>query len=231
MPMPEEELSSKVGGVAAILGAAILLAATLLHPSGAPPGEAWAAFAEYAADRLWVATHLAQLFGAVLMGGGLLSLSWRLRRARSGLWAGLGAAGALASLTLAGALQAVDGVALKLMVDRWSQAAFNAPIFEATFALRQVEIGLAAVTGLFWGLTAILYAAALLLSRDWPMWLSWLGFAGGAATLLSSILEAQTGFSDAAMALSMPSNLLLLLWVMLLGVVLLRNRRVTDGSA
>jgi len=48
--MPSEEHFSKVGGIGAILGVVVLLVATMLHPLGAHPGDAPAAFAEYAMD-------------------------------------------------------------------------------------------------------------------------------------------------------------------------------------
>ena len=226
--MSLEEYFSTVGGITAIVGVVILLIATLLHPLDAHPGDAPAAFAEYAADRFWVATHLGQLFGVVLIGGGLVSLSWRLRRGRAGMWAILGAVGALASISLAGALQAVDGVALKIMVERWSNAApeLQPLLFETAFAVRQIEVGLASVMGLLFGLTAVLYGGALLSSEEGPNWLGVLGIVGGAATMASSIVQAHTGFSDVAMAVSMPSSLVLLLWTTLVGVFLLRSSRL-----
>ena len=209
--MPSSDYFSKVGGVAAILGVVALLIATLLHPLDAHPSDAPAAFTEYAADQFWVASHLGQLAGIMLISGGLISLSWRLRAGRAGVWAILGAGGAIASLTLTGVLQAVDGIALKVMVDRWAAAAPSAkpPRFEAAFAVRQIEIGLASMVNVFFGLTAVLYAAALLCRSARSKWLGWIGIIAGAATVASGIIQAHTGFSDIAMAAGMPSNLLL----------------------
>ena len=50
---------------------------------------------------------------------------------------------AVAGMSLAAALQAVDGIALKFMVDRWSLASTETRVvvFEAAFAVRQIEIG------------------------------------------------------------------------------------------
>ena len=224
-PMPSEAYFSKVGGIAAILGAALLVIATSLHPADAHPLDAPAAFAEYAADRFWAATHLGALLGVVLITGGLIALSWRLREGRAGVWATLGAVGAVASLSVAGALQAVDGIALKVTVDRWVQVATEAqsPLFETAFAVRQVEVGLASIFSLFSGLTAALYAGALWTGKEAPGWLGWLGMVGGAATMAAAVILAHTGFSDVFMAVSMPSAVLLLLWTALVGVFLLRT--------
>ena len=46
---------------------------------------------------------------------------------------------------------------------------------------------------------------------------------GGLATMTAGIVQAHTGFSDAAMAVSMPSSLVLLLWAFLAGIYLLRR--------
>jgi hypothetical protein len=95
----------RLGGVLAIVGALTLLITTLLHPAGVSPNDAPSAFAEYAQAQSWVALHLGQLLGSFGIAGCLLLLSLELfRRCRAGLWAVLGAAGAVASLATAIAL-------------------------------------------------------------------------------------------------------------------------------
>ncbi|MDA2935334.1 hypothetical protein MYX82_13480 [Acidobacteria bacterium AH-259-D05] len=223
--MPSEQYFFKLGGLAAILGVLVLFTATLLHPLEAHPGDAPAAFTEYAADQYWVATHLGQLFGVVLISAGLISLSWRLREGRAGVWATLGALGAVASVSVAAALQAVDGIALKFMVDRWTSAPPDSKslFFESAFGVRQIEIGLASMMSLLVGLTVVLFGVALLLSLEGPTWLGLLGMLGGFATMAAGVVQAHTGFSDAAMAVSMPSSLVLLLWAFCAGIYLLRR--------
>ena len=58
---------SKVAATCALAGSVVLFIGTYLHPLAADPNEAVAAFSEYAADRLWVASHLTQLAGVVLL--------------------------------------------------------------------------------------------------------------------------------------------------------------------
>jgi len=62
---------ARLGGAAALVGTVLLFGATLLHPLGADPNDAPAAFAEYATDRLWVWTHLGQFLGFALLMAGL----------------------------------------------------------------------------------------------------------------------------------------------------------------
>jgi hypothetical protein len=207
---------------AAVAGSFLLLTGTLLHPMSADPNDPIAAFAEYAADRWWVASHLMQLGGVTLIVASLVLLAKILGRGRRGgeAWAELGKAAAVASLATAAALQAVDGVALKAMVNRW--AAANEPekqmVFQAAVAVRQVEIGLASMVSLLFGLTAATFGAALRADAGFPRWLAWLGLTGGAGLLVAGALMASTGFSAAAMNASMPATILLLAWLVGVGV-------------
>ena len=231
--MPSDKHLGRVGGISAIVGVIVLFLATMLHPMDAHPGDAPAAFAEYALDRFWVATHLGQLLGVVLIATGLVALSWKLRAGRAGAWALLAGVATVASVSLAGALQAVDGVALKFAVDRWSASAegARAAAFEAAYALRQVEVGLASVMGALFGLTVLLHGMALMLSPVAPSWLGLFGALAGLATLISSIVQAHTGFSDVAMATTMPSSLLILVWSICVGIFLLRTAGAVHNAA
>ena len=69
------QLNRRTGPAAAILGAVLLLIGTYLHPMDADPNAPAAAFAEYAADRIWIASHLLQLAGVALMVAGALLTS------------------------------------------------------------------------------------------------------------------------------------------------------------
>ena len=57
----------KLGAVCAVLGAVVLFIGTSLHPMKADPNDPVEAFPEYAADELWVASHLTQLAGVALI--------------------------------------------------------------------------------------------------------------------------------------------------------------------
>ncbi len=131
------------------------------------------------------------------------------------------------SLALAAALQAVDGIALKNMVDAWAAAPASQKegIFHAAFAVRQIEIGLASLLSLSWGLTATMYGVALLGDDTYPKWFAGVAIAGGVPTMVAGVAMAYTGFSGLVMAINMPANLLLLLWMLALGGFLWRYPR------
>jgi hypothetical protein len=216
----QTQAGSKIGAIAAIAGAVLLMVGTYLHPMSADPNVPLAAFAEYAASDNWVAIHLMQLFGVVLIAASLVLLSRKMADGPAAQWAALGAAGAIASVAVASALQAVDGVALKVMVDTWAATAepAKATLFSAAFGVRQIEVGLASMTSLLLGLTASIYGIALLIDRRFPRWIGVVALVGGVPTAIAGVVMAYTGFSNRSMVLGMPSNLLLVLWMIALGV-------------
>lgn len=216
----------KVGATCATLGSLLLLLGTFLHPMDADPHDSISAFTEYAANRIWIASHLTQLAGIALMVAALLILAKRLEAAGSSAWARLGAGGAVASLAVAAALQAVDGVALKVMVDAWANAAADqkAMAFQGAFAVRQIEVGLASMLGLLLGVTVTVYGVALLSARSFPRWLGAVAVVGGVPTAAGGIAIAYTGFSELAMTINMPANFILLVWMLALGVILWRHK-------
>ncbi|HXC51218.1 MAG TPA: hypothetical protein VN634_10070 [Candidatus Limnocylindrales bacterium] len=211
------------GGIAAVAGVVLLATGTWLHPMQADPNDAIDAFTEYAADRVWVASHLMQLAGVLLMSGALLVLERVLAEGRGAWWARIGAAGATAGIALAAALQAVDGIALKRMVDAWAGASEPSvfPLFAAAFAVRQIEVGLAAMLSIVLGSTTAIYGVAMHADSRFAPWIGWLAVFGGFTTACAGVVMAYTGFSDATMMINMPANFVLLLWMLAVGRILL----------
>jgi len=188
-----------------------------MHPMSADPNVPRAAFAEYAASHHWVAIHLMQLVGVILITASLVLLSRKMADGPAAEWATLGAAGAIASLSVAAALQAVDGVAVKVMVDTWAATPEPAS-FSAAFGVRQVEVGLASIGSLLFGLTATVYGIALAIDGRLPRWIAVVAIVGGVPTAIAGVVIAHTGFSNAAMVINMPANALLLFWMIALGI-------------
>jgi len=221
---------TKVGAVSAITGAILLFVGTSLHPMEADPNDPVAAFTEYAADSLWVASHLTQLLGIVLIVAALLTLTRLLTNDKGGGWSHLGSAFAIASLTIAAALQAVDGIALKVMVDNWVAApeSEKMAIFQATIGVRQIEVGLASMFSMLIGLTIVLYGVSIVISDRLSSWLGWIAIIGGGATVTAGVMYAYTGFSKAAMSVSMPAGMLLLIWLIVLGASMWRVSNKSD---
>lgn len=215
---------ARIAAACAPLGALVLLVSTMLHPLGADPNDAAAAFAEYAADPLWVWSHLGQFVGVAVLAMAFVGLAATFEAGRAAAWGRLGFAGIVATIAAAAALQAVDGVALKVMVDRWAAAtgAARDASFEAAFAVRQIEIGLASLLNVLFGFTSVLFGVAIISSARYPAWLGIGGLAVGLAMLASGGAMAVGGFSEIAMALSMTASFLFVVWLVVLAVLLWR---------
>jgi hypothetical protein len=199
----------------------------------ADPNDAPAAFAEYAASTSWVATHLGQFAGIALLAVALVALAASVEAGAPSAWARVGVVGVAASVAAAAVLQAVDGVALKLMVDRWARASGEDRMraFEGAFAVRQIEIGAASLLSILFGTTIAVFGVALLQSRRFPAWLGWVGLAGALGVIASGVAQAYAGFSALAMMLSMPASCLLLFWAILAGRLLWRLAPRLDAGA
>ena len=89
--------------------------------------------------------------------------------------------------------------------------------------MRQVEIGLAGMLSLVFGATATLFGIALLGGLTYARWIGALAIVGGASTVLSGIVMAFSGFSDLEMAISMPTSVVLVVWMLIVGVQMWRH--------
>ena len=95
--------------------------------------------------------------------------------------------------------------------------------------VRQIEVGLASVMSLLFGLTMCVYGVALISDHRFAKWLGWLPIIGGIPTAIGGVVIAYTGFSGLAMSINMPASSLLLIWMIALGILFWR--RDTEESA
>jgi uncharacterized membrane protein YGL010W len=234
---PSERYFSRVGSVAATAGIVVYGVSAVLHP-WTPPHQTEAAFAEYAAEPNWALIHLAELLGILLMSAAAIALAWRLRRGIAGVWATLGAAAMVVCASVYAIFTAVDGVALGMLVGRWADAEpeQQALLFEAAYAVRQIEAGLFSIQWLMFGVAAGLFAAAFFAEVEAPFrlnWLSgmgWLSALASAGTLAFAIVQARTGFSETSMAFQ--TGLYAgVVWIVAVGIFLYRHPQYGDDLA
>ena len=116
----------RIGSIAFLAGVIIAVVSTAIHPSTEDPFDHPLVFAEYARHDSWIAVHIGQLAGVIMVfAGGFVALYRLLVQSESSTasiisWFGL----ALAIMTASAiaVLQAVDGIALKMAVDSWVTA-------------------------------------------------------------------------------------------------------------
>jgi hypothetical protein len=223
--IPAERSFSQVGAVAAPLGLVVYFTSVVLHP-GTPPHETRAAFEQYAAEPYWGIIHLLELLGILLMTSAALALTWRLRRGRAGVWAVLGGVASAVFAGVYAVFAAVDGVALGVLVRRLAASGFDSNVlFEAAYAVRQVEAGLFALQWFMFGVAAAMYSAAFLraeLSGKWSPGMGALSALASVGTLAFGIVQAQTGFTETSMAFQ--TGLYVgVFWIAAVGIFLYRS--------
>lgn len=208
-------------------GAVALAAGTFLHPMHEDPNDAVRAFAEYAADRNWLASHLVQLTGVMFMVLGLIGMLHKARcdGALKLICAALGAS----VIAVSAALQAVDGIALKFMVDRWPAAlADKDALFNTAYAVRMIEIGLAAIASLMTGVTVLAASVAFHKAGFGGTILLVTGLLAGGLFAASAWVIGSSGFSALAMSVNLSAGILLMVWVLW---VALTGARFNQGQS
>jgi hypothetical protein len=209
-------------------GQALYIAATQLH-TGGEANNHHAIFDAYAHSRIWTAVHLGQFAAMAILLAGLLTLSLGLSE-RTETLGRLGAASAVAALALYGALQAVDGVALKQAVNAWVSApeAEKAVRFASAETLRWLEWGLRSYHDVATGLTLVLVAAIVAQVARLPRAVAILMGLSGFAYLVQGWVAGTEGFTPAQSVAIVLAWVLSLVWMTWLVVISSRGQEVGE---
>jgi hypothetical protein len=209
--------SLRLAAVLLLVGLVLFVGITAIHPGHEDANDHPAAFDEYSASAQWAAIHLGEFTGmtVIILGVVVLIFAFNTRQRILEIMGRLAAISAAAALALYGALQAVDGVALKRAVDAWASApqAEKAARFASAEAIRGLEEGMRSYQDVMLGLALILLAimvigvATNLRPIGYVMGLS--GFAQLAQGWILSI----EGFSPTHTTTIIVSEILIALWV------------------
>lgn len=223
--MKAPRLTARIGALLFLLALVVLVVSTQLPPSRENPMENPAVFREYAQSDLWIAVHLGQFVGFLLVIGGLVAFCFSLatRADAAAAVARFGLAAAVttgASFTI---LQAVDGIALKRTVDAWASAPPDQQVAASAAAeeIRWIEIGVNSLSFSLVGLTLVLYGIALALSAAYPRWLGWLAAAAGVVQVVRGLDTSYQGFISSIAELI--GLVLLVLWAMIMAIMMWRR--------
>ncbi|HVI38729.1 MAG TPA: hypothetical protein VM684_20990 [Gaiellales bacterium] len=234
---PERQLSDqpyRLSAVLALLGAVLLAVGTWMHPAHADAGVPTEAFAEYAADSraAWVAAHLLQFGGITGMTLATVLLARAVAGPRGSAWARVTTVCATAGLATAAVLQAVDGVALKAMVDLWSGAEEDrSKLFAAALTVRSIEIGLDALFALVFAAAFLTFGFGLLTAPAGSKGLGALAVVAAGVGAVNGGTLAVSGFSTATMFVTMVSGPLTLVWLLLAAAWSWRRATLPASSA
>src|ERR671916_495989 len=226
----------RMGSIAFFAGLAIAIGSTAIHPTGT--GEELMnnlfIFAVYAEDPLWIASHIGQFAGILLIfAGGFVALFRLLVKSESATASALAWFGLVTAIITASnftILQAVDGIALKIAVDTWyaippGEEERKAIYLGVAEGIRWTEWGLQSYYRMLWGAASLIFGVAIVKSVVLRKWIGAVGIAAGVVTIASGVVMAYVGFSSARDLVADLSTFIFYPWLVILGIFMWRKTR------
>jgi hypothetical protein len=218
----------RIGGLAAVVGAVLGLVGNLVHPV-TPIDDPLGVAEVIAESELWVAIHLAIVLGIGLMLGGLVAIRESIRGGVPGALARFGLVVGIVGTTVGLVLVILDGVGAFQLAQEWAEA----PSDEQAIALALVHVNetinfaLASLFNFsFAAVTFILFGLAVAFTDAYPRWLGWVAVLAGVLSLAAGTIQAAVGEpTDASRILTIFGPTLITLWLLVMGVLLLRKAR------
>jgi hypothetical protein len=212
----------RIGSIAFLAGVIIVIVSTTIHSSTEDPSNHPIVFAEYANDDSWIAVHIGQFAGGIMVfAGGFVALFRLLVQSGSGIasilaWIGL--AVAIPTASAIAVLQAVDGIALKMAVDSWVAAPpeEKAITFRVAEGIRFIEYGTNSIFRILQGTLAIIFGVAIAKSKILSKWIGVAGVVIGAVTIYAGLEVAYLGFGGLTTIIGI-SMIIYFIWVGILG--------------
>jgi hypothetical protein len=222
----------RIGSVAFLAGIVIFMVSTIgFHAGTMDPMDNPAVFGVYAQSDPWIAAHIGQFAGIMLIyAGGFVALHRLLVHSESGVASALawfGLAVAIITASTYAILQAVDGVAQKISTSTWfaiplEDTEEKAIAFRVAEGIRWTEIGINSYFRMLQGAVGIIFGVAIVKSTVLSRWIGAVGIAVGAVSIAAGIITAYNGFSEPV------SNIWAVtfyIWIIILGIFMWRKTR------
>ena len=212
----------RVGSIAFLAGAVIAVVFTLFHASTKEPDNHLLVFTTYANDDSWIAVHIGQFVGVIMVfAGGYVALYRLIVQSESSMASILAWFGLVLTVMTASAfavLQAVDGIANKLAVDSWVAAPpeEKAITFRVAEGVRFIEQGTNSFFRILQGTVAVIFGVAIVKSRVLSKWIGEAGVVMGAVTIYAGLEVAYLGFGGLTTIIGI-SMIIYFIWVGILG--------------
>ena len=191
----------RMGSIAFLAGLVIVVVSTMFHASREDPANHPLVFAEYADSDPWIAAHIGQFAGGIVVFAGGFVFLYRLLAQSESSMAGLARVGfavAIVTASTLAILQAVDGIALKRAVDSWTAAPAEekAITFRVAEGIRWTEISINSIFRILQGSVAVIFGVAIARSTLLSGWIGEIGVFAGAATIIAGVEVAYVGFAS-----------------------------------
>jgi hypothetical protein len=213
----------RIGSITFLIGLAIFIISSAFHAGREDPTNHLRVFAEYANSPPWIAAHIGQFVGDILIfAGGFVALFRLFAQSESmtvSVLAWIGFAIAIIAASTLSILQAVDGIALKRAVDSWvvAPAEEKMAAFRVAEGIRWTEIGTNSMYHILQGTVAIVFGVAITLSRIVGRWIGAVGIFAGALTIAAGVEVAYVGFASVNTGLGVYSKIIYYIWIGILG--------------
>ena len=218
----------RIGSIAFLAGAIIAIVSTAFHPSTEDPSNHRLVFAEYASSDSWIAIHIGQFAGVIMVFAGGFVVLYRLlvqsESSMASVLAWIGLALAIMTASAFAILQAVDGISLKMAVDSWvaDPPEEKAITFRVAEGIRFIEYGTNSIFRILQGTVAVIFGVAIVKSKLLNRWIGGAGVVIGAVTIYAGIEVAYLGFGGLATMIGI-SMIIYFIWVGILGGIMLKK--------
>ena len=215
----------RISSIAFLAGAIIAIISTIFHASTEDPANHLLVFTIYANDESWIAIHIGQFAGVIMVfAGGFVTLSRLLVQSESSMvytLAWIGFAVAIITASAFAVLQAVDGIGNKLAIDSWVSALSDekAITFEVAEGVRFIEIGTNSYFRILQGTVAVIFGIAILRNNIINRWIGVAGVIIGAITIYAGFEVSYQGFSGLTTEIGI-SMIIYFIWAALLGGIM-----------
>jgi hypothetical protein len=224
----EERWVYRLGGISAISGAVLGGVGNLVHPV-TPEHDPLGVARVIADSGIWTPVHLAIVLGIFLMLGGLVAIYHSIRGGLPGALARFGLFAAVAGATIGLILVILDGVAARQLAQEWASAGpgEKAKALGLVHLNETLNFALASLFNfVFAAATFILFGLAVALSHVYPRWFGWVVVVAGVASIGAGLIQALVGEpSTASRILTIFGPTVITLWLLIMGILLLRNER------
>jgi uncharacterized membrane protein len=228
----------RMGSVAFLAGLVIIIVSTLFHASSEDLMDNPVVFVVYAESDPWVAAHIGQFAGVMLVfAGGFVALFRLLVGSESGTASALAWIGLVTAILVASTFT----IALKIAVNTWhaiptpsspsSSAADDDAVEEKAIAfrvaegIRWTEIGVNSYNRILQGAVAIIFDVAIAKSALLSRWIGAVGIFAGAVTVIAGIGVAYLGFAPLPIVGDV-STVISFAWIAILGIFMWRKTKV-----
>src|SRR5919202_80182 len=220
----------RMGSIAFIAGVVIVIVSTMLHPSREDPANHPLVFMKYANSNSWVAVHIGQFVGGMMVFGAgfgvLHSLLVHSESSTTSALSWIGFAVAIMTASAIAILQAVDGIALKMAVDSWATAPAGEKdiMFRVAEGIRWVEYGTNSIFRILQGMVAVIFGVAIAKSMLLSRWIGGAGVIVGAISIIAGIEVAYVGFGYTNFGgLRGISMIIYFIWILVVGAFMWRK--------